>query len=104
MTTDEIVSKTKESPALKHQSDDPAPFTYPFYWEGKVPLKVRMKQTVTSDLPMIFPGSSNLIAIKGNEYYCWVNSYGALSVFMDNGERLGLKPDEFEVTEFHTTD
>lgn len=42
-----------------------------------------------------------LLCIQGNEYYVWVNSYGAVSAILPNGEQLGLKPDEFEVIEWH---
>lgn len=102
MTIEEQIAKAKTSAALDWQSDRPAPFTYPHYWEGKVPLKIRMKGTVTSDLPFFFPDSADLLCIQGNEYYCWVNSYGALSAILPNGQQLGLKPGEFEVVEFHS--
>ena len=100
MTIEEQIAKT--SAALEWQSDRPAPFTYPAHWEGKVPLKIRMKGTVTSDIPMWFPEDADLLCIAGNEYYCWVNSYGALSAILPNGKQLGLKPGEFEVIEFHS--
>jgi len=104
MTTEEILEKTRTSAALQWQSDREGDFLYPKQWEGKVPLKVRMLKTVTSDLPMIFPDSADMITVAKNEYYVYVNSYGAISAFLPNGKQLGLKPDEFEVIEFHKTD
>jgi hypothetical protein len=101
MTTEQIIEKTLESPALKYQCDEIGTFAYPARWKGKVPLKVRMLKTVTSDIPMIFPDSADMITIAKNEYYVNVNSYGAVSAILPNGKQLGLKPDEFEVVEFH---
>lgn len=101
MELEQIIEMAKQSPALKMRSNEPEPFSYPNKWNDRVPLKVKMKETVTSDMVMFFPHDSEMIAIGGNEYYCWVNSYGALSAILPHGERLGLKPDEFEVIEFH---
>lgn len=101
MTEQELHDIAKTSIALKDRSTETGGFAYPEHWNNKVPLKVRMKQTVTGDMPMFFPDSADLITVKGNEYYCWVNRYGALSAILPNGKRLGLKPNEFEVVEFH---
>jgi hypothetical protein len=101
MTTEEIIAKTKESPALKWQSDKEAPFTYPAHWNGKVPLKVKLKMTVMPDIPLIFVPDGGTLCIEGNEYYVWVNKHGAVSAILPNGEQLGLKPNEFEVSEWH---
>lgn len=92
------------SPAINFQyyTNDPKrqQFNYPHYWDGKVPLKVKLKEDVKSDLPsQIKPPDTT--ALKGNEYYAWVNSHGAVSAILPNGEKLGLYPREFTVTEFH---
>ncbi len=99
MTTEQIIAKTLESPALKEQSAKEAPFTYPVHWRGKVPLKVKMLQLVRPDIP--FLAKKDTVCLYDQEYYVWVNSYGAVSAILPNGELLGLKPDEFEVIEFH---
>lgn len=97
--TIEQIAKT--SPALVRQSTEQGKFAYPIRFNGQVPLKVKMIHTVTSDLPMIFPDSADMICVAGNEYYVWVNSYGAVSAILDGERKLGLKPNEFEVTEYH---
>lgn len=94
--SENIPKKAMESPALFKLAPE-----YPAYFEGKVPLTIKMKKTVTGDLPMIMPGSADLIAVGGNEYYCWVNSYGAVTAILPNNEQLGVKPNEFEVVLYH---
>ncbi len=76
---------------------------YPKRYNLRVPLKVKMKETVMSELLFFLIASEEdvLAAIGGNEYYVSVNSLGAVSAIFDNGTCLGLKPDEFEVIEFH---
>lgn len=81
-----------KSPALKHKNSD-----YPAIFNEQVPLKIRMIKTVKSDLPF----KVNATATEKSEYYCWVNSYGTISAILPDGEELGVKPDEFEVIEFH---
>lgn len=71
--------------------------SYPIRFNGKVPLKVLMLQTVKG-LPFLMP---NTVAHKRQQYYVSVNSYGAVSVILIDGSELGVKPDEFEVVEFH---
>ena len=93
------------SPALKWQSDRGGRMNYPANFRGKVPLKVKVAKNVTPDLP--FFGKElgikvDTICLKDNEYYVWVNSYGAVSAILPNGERLGLIPSEFDVTEWHS--
>jgi len=97
MTEQEIIEKAKTSKALErmHVSDDE--FNYP--WGDRVPLKVRMLKTVFPDMP--FLAKADTMCQRGEEYYCWVNSYGAVSAILPNGEQLGLKPKEFEVIEYH---
>lgn len=100
MTTEEIIAKTLKSPALNWQSDDPAPFTYPPHWRGKVPLKINMLKLVQPDIPEL--AKKDTLCFNDQEYYVWVNSYGAVSAILPNGQQLGLKPDEFEVIEWHS--
>jgi hypothetical protein len=99
MTETEMKAATLESPALKKQSTDKGKFAYPARYNGKVPLKVKMLHTVTSDLP--FGNREDVVCAVDMEYYVNVNSYGAISAILKNGERLGLKSNEFEVIEFH---
>lgn len=100
LTETEIISIAKTSPALEWKSDKKGSFAYPEHFKNKVPLKVRMNTTVKPD--MFFRKEQvGMRAVYSNEYYAWVNSYGALSAIMPNGEKLGLKPGEFQVIEFH---
>lgn len=72
---------------------------YPPSWRGKVPRKVIIVITVHPDMPFLAkPGTC---AHGGEEYYVTVNSHGAVAAILPDGERLGLKPYEFEVTEWH---
>lgn len=92
-----------KSPALQWQSNK-RKYNYPSKYHGLVPLKVMAVQDVKSDLSElshILGIKENTIALKDNEYYVWVNSYGAVAAILPNGEKLGLKPDEFIVTAFH---
>lgn len=99
MTKEELIKKAQESPALTIKSTRKGSFAYPF--GGKVPLRVRMKKTVTSDIPMIAMSKEDFWCIEGIEYYAWVNSYGAVSAILENGDQLGLKPEEFDIIEWH---
>lgn len=101
MTTDQQLNEALTSPALTRRSDLPGKFHYPHNWYDKVPLKVKMATTVKSDLPDLMPVPKGTEAIAQNEYYVWVNSYGAVSAILPNGEKLGLMPSEFVVTEWH---
>lgn len=99
MTTKEIIAKSKTSAALEWKSDKEGTFAYPAYWHGKVPYKVRLLKSVYPDMPFLC--KDDTVCKRQHEYYVWVNSYGAVSAILTNGEQLGLKPDEFEVTEWH---
>lgn len=81
-----------DSPALIEQS-----MSYPARYEGRVPRRVRMLETVRPDVPL----SKILPALRGAEYEVWVNRNGAVSAFTAEGEDLGLRPGEFEVIEWH---
>lgn len=93
MSDDEKIKKAFESPALSVLSEH-----YPPNRFGRVPLKVQMACNVRSELPFSKPGT---IARNGEEYYVWCNSHGAVSAILDNGECLGLRPCEFNITEWH---
>ncbi len=92
------------SPALKWQSNRGGRFDYPAKYRGRVPLKVIVAKNITPDL-MEFKKELGIkedtICLKDHEYYVWVNSYGAVSAILHNGEKLGLLPSEFDVTEWH---
>lgn len=103
LTLEEQLHEAMQSPALKWRSDKPGRSHYPFNWRDKVPLKVKMATTVTPDIPQIMHTKKDTIALLDNEYYVWVNSYGAVSAILENGEHLGLLPSEFEVTGWHET-
>lgn len=59
-----------------------------------VPARIRLEETVRGDGP--FAGT---MAPPG-EYACFCNQWGAASVIATNGEKLGVKLDEFEVIEW----
>jgi hypothetical protein len=100
-----VLAAALTSPALKWQSDRGGRSDYPAKFRGRVPLKVIVAKNVTPDL-MEFKKELRIkddtICLKDNEYYVWVNSYGAVSAILPNGERLGLLPSEFDVTEWHS--
>lgn len=73
---------------------------YPAKYNGKVPLKVKMNFDVKSDLPGLM-GRAVITAYGGQEYFVWVNQLGAVSALLPGLEQLGLKPNEFEVVEYH---
>ena len=102
MKLEEILEITLTSPALKWQSDKGGRFDYPANFRGRVPLKVKTAKKVLPDIPMLKaiskPGTE---CLKNGEYYVWVNSYGAVTALLQNGERLGLLPSEFDVIEWH---
>ncbi len=99
MTTEEIIAITKSSPALEWKSDREGTFSYPEHWHGKVPYKVKMLKTVYPDIPFLC--KEDTVCERQKEYYAWVNSYGAVAAILENGEKLGLKPSEFEIIEWH---
>lgn len=90
---------TIDCPALHKRSNE-----YPF--GEKVPLTVRMLKTVTAD-PMPALGFAMCkngnppVAIIGQVLPAWTNSYGAVCVVFPDGQKLGVKPREFEVADWH---
>lgn len=89
---EKVIEVVNSSPALTVRSEH-----YPPRYQDRVPLKVKATRYVTPDLPFIGTAS----CIREGEYYVWVNSHGAVAAIMEDGEKLGLKPDEFEVIESH---
>lgn len=87
--------KVFASPALKTRSSE-----YPTRYNGKIPLTVKMLKTVNSELPIVVEPKPIKVE-EGQEYPVWVNSHGAVAAVLPSGETLGIKPDEFEVIEWH---
>lgn len=99
----ELLEMALQSPALKeqHKSDDRA--AYPANYRGRVPLKVKMAKDVRPDMPMFLPGHNvDVIAKADCEYYVWVNKHGAVTAILEDGSKLGLLPQEFDVIVWHT--
>lgn len=82
-----------DSPALKLRRD-----CYPARFKGRVPRRVKVLRIVRPDIGLM------PIAMPGTIYEAWTNSLGAVCAIFPSGETLGLKPDEFEVVEWHYTD
>lgn len=96
MTNEDLLKIAKTSPALTWKSDKKGAFAYPPNFRGRVPLMVKVLSDSQSDIP-----TKDISVQKDKRYYVWVNSYGAVSAILPNGEQLGLKPSEFEVIEWH---
>ena len=61
-------------------------------------IRVRMIKSVRSDLPeVVFPNRS--VANPGEEYDAETNRNGAVTIIFPGGEKLGVKPGEFEFIE-----
>lgn len=86
-----------DSLALKWQSD-----TYPKRFLGNVPKRVKVIKNTGSDFDEILKanGKSPVRVYKGQMFDVIVNSLGAVTALIGDDE-LGLKPDEFEVIEWH---
>jgi len=105
LTQEQIIEKAKTSPALKWQSDRGGRNNYPAKYRGRVPIKVIVAKNVTPDLMElkdVLMIKNDTVCLKDNEYYVWVNPYGAVSAILPNGELLGLYPSEFDVSEWHS--
>ena len=70
---------------------------YPAVFDGRIPKRIQMTKTVRADLP----GSNCPAALRGEQYACWVNQHGAVAACVGKHHRLGLKPEEFFVVEWH---
>ena len=97
----ELFEKSLQSPALKeqHKSDDRS--AYPANYRGRVPLKVKMAKDVRPDTPVFLTSGRNIIAKMDCEYFVWVNKHGAVAAILEDGEKLGLLPQEFDVVAWH---
>ena len=90
---------SESSPALTHQSR-----LYPANYRGRVPRKIKMAKTLYPDeVCGISLGKPGTMLEINMVYDCWVNSNGAVAGYCDNGEKLGVKPGEFDVVEWHET-
>ena len=76
-------------------------FNYPARFQGRVPKTVLVKGNVRSSMFARPPGQE-LRAKSGFEYPAWTNRHGAVSAILPCGEKLGLMPYEYEVTEWLT--
>lgn len=88
-----------DCPALHQRSDG-----YPF--GDRVPHTVRMLKTVMADpMPVLgwamCKGGVAPLAMISQVLPAWTNSHGAVAVILADGQMLGVKPDEFEVAEWH---
>jgi hypothetical protein len=104
MPQNPLLAAALSSPALQWQSDRGGRNNYPANYRGRVPLKVKVAKKVEPDLPWLkkeLGVKDDTVCQKDNEYYVWVNSYGAVSAILPNGEKLGLLPSEFDVIEWH---
>ena len=100
----QIKEITLTSPALEFISNRKGSFAYPANFRSRVPLKVIVAKTIRPDFMKytdLLGIKEDTICLKDNEYYVWVNSFGAVSAILPNGEKLGLRPSEFDVTEWH---
>lgn len=59
-----------------------------------VPARVRLARRVCGDGPF------RSLRAEPGDYVCESNEWGAVSVTTSNGQRLGVKPAEFEVIEW----
>lgn len=84
------------SPALAEQSKG-----YPANYRGRVPKKIKMAKTVYPDLPWMTGIKPGTMLELDQTYFCWVNIHGAVAGWCDNGEKLGVKPSEFDVVEWY---
>lgn len=84
-----------DCPALHERCHDKG---YPF--GERVPAKVRPTRNVYSDFAWLRSEAAP-VAYHGRDYEAWTNSYGAVSAVVEDGQKLGLRPDEFEVIEWH---
>jgi hypothetical protein len=89
-----------DCPALHHRAKG-----YPY--GERVPRTVRMVKTVTAE-PMPVIGYTYIkgdvpTAVISQTFPAWTNSNGAVVAVMPDGQRLGLKPDEFEVASWYVT-
>lgn len=63
-------------------------------------MKIKMLETVRPDLQFFLTEvPADTILICGEVYEATQNKYGAVCGICKNGQRLGVKPGEFEIVE-----
>lgn len=62
-------------------------------------MKIRMKKTVIPDWPLNYLMPPGTVLLDGQIYSATQNRCGAVSGICENGELLGVKPEEFEIVE-----
>ena len=63
-------------------------------------MKIRMLETVRPELVFLLHGvPQDTVLVYGEVYEATQNKYGAVCGICKNGERLGVKPGEFEIVE-----
>ena len=63
-------------------------------------MKIQMLETVRPDFPFLLTGVPvDTVLICGEVYEATRNKYGAVCGICENGQKLGVKPGEFEITE-----
>lgn len=76
---------------------------YPF--GESVPKTVRLLRTIAAGraqgLILMLRGKQHPVAAVGTILPAWTNSFGAVSVVFPDGERLFVRPYDFEVVEWH---
>ncbi len=82
-----------DCPARQQRSKD-----YPERFHGRVPKTVKMLETVRSEYQL---ASGRMVALAGAVYAAWTNIHGAVAVVVKDGQKLGVKPDEFEVVSWY---
>lgn len=86
-----------KSPALMHRSKH-----WPERYGARIPMRIKMSITVRPDpwCVVVDPKYRGMVLANEGEYFCTVNSHGAVCGICDDGRQLGVKPDEFEVIEW----
>ena len=92
------MSNILDCPALRKRC-------HPYPFGNRVPSLVRMRKTVMQEgflaLSARQSGLMPLIAVIGAQLNVWTNSYGAVAAVFEDGRKLALKPDEFDVIKWH---
>lgn len=88
-------------PALKAKSEH-----YPRSFGSRTPKTIRMLRDVRPDAlcAIADPATAKMRAVRGAEYPAYTNSHGAICAIFPDGEKLGVKPGEFEVVEWFEAD
>ena len=106
LTEAEMLAIAQTSPALTFQRTGTpnGRCDYPALYRGKVPLRVMLAKRVVPDLlefAAMLGIKESTVCEKDSIHLVWVNSLGAISAILPNGEKLGLLPAEFDVVEWH---